>query len=302
MPTVLSASPLHRVVHHPHPDGPTERLVVTFAPKTDALADEGFGTRLALKRGHDTVYVGSHRNTYHQGIGLKELVDLILPIAGGREVIAYGGSAGGYAALYFGGALNARILAIAPRNDLHPLCSTIPGRFKHLPNLEDVPTSSHQPVVFYDPKQPKDARLAHKWVRPAYPDADLRPVFGVGHNVIGGLSKANVLAPLATGFFKGIAPGPIQIWDRTSPHWHAGESYAAERRGDLQAALDHLVAAAAIEATMPVLQDVVRLANKVGDTSKAEDAARALCRMKNGRRAMKQAHRESFASIRPAGT
>ncbi|MCJ8139404.1 hypothetical protein [Falsirhodobacter halotolerans] len=178
------------------------------------------------------------------------MADQIRPVAAGREIVAYGGSVGAYAAMYFGGILDARILALAPRNRLHPLCNAMPGRLQHHEHLSEIPIYSHRPVVFFDPKQPKDARLVNRWVRAAYPDAHIR----VGHNVIGGLATSVHLGTIASGFFCGTVPPAIQIWDQTSPHWYAGESNRAEQKGDLETALNHLTEGAKIAPTIPILE------------------------------------------------
>lgn len=291
MPEVLSASDHHRVVLHRAGDEPSEHLIVTFAPKSDNFGDEGFGTRFALKQGHDTVYVAQTRFAWHQAIDHEDLAALILPVAAGRGIVAYGTSAGGYAALYFGGALDARIMAFSPRNDIHPLISVSEKltreKFRHRPALDEVPKSRHRPVCLFDPHQSKDSRLVHQWAAVAYPDALLHPVFGTGHNTIGALQRRGVLSPMAKAFFNGVQPDPVQIWEEGSHFWHVSQAHDLKQKGHLQDALSHLLQAWTLESTTNVLIEVVRLAKQLGDTDTAAKATAEMNAIKHRRRTNK---------------
>lgn len=292
MVEVLSASDTHRVVHHRAGPEPSERLVVTFAPKSDNFRNEGFGTRFALSRGHDTIYVAQTRFAWHQGIGHEELAAQVLPVAAGREIVAYGNSAGAYAALYFGGALNARILAVAPRNDIHPLItvsqSATRDRFVHHADLTALPVSAHAPIVIFDPHQGKDSRLVYRWAVPAYPEAVLHPVFGAGHNVIGCLQGKRMLGHIVQSVFRGECPGEISVWEPGSHHWHVTEGYLARKRGDPRQAMEHLHAARKLGRSMNLMFDIIQCASELGDTETAAEAARELDLLKAERRASKR--------------
>ncbi|MBU3031279.1 hypothetical protein [Paracoccus marinaquae] len=288
MPEVLSYSDRHRVVHHRAADAPSERLVVTFAPRTDRLADSGFGTDFALSRGHDTIYVGQHRDAWHQGIDSEDLARLILPIAAGREIVAYGNSAGAYAALYFGGALAARILAIAPRNDIHPLISVNPARtrrdFRHCARLEDGPLSPQAPMVLFDPHQPKDGRLVRQWIAPAYPAADLRALTHTGHSVIVVLHRRGLLAPLVEEVFRGRVPGEIALWEPGSPRWHFARGHRLREDGDLAGALACFRLALTAEPHKNTALAVIDCARRLGEDEVMAEARRQLEELKQAAR------------------
>lgn len=288
METVLSASDIHKVVHHQAAVEPSETLVVTFAPKSDNFRTKGFGTALALSQGYDTIYVAQTRTAWHQGIDHDELAAQILPVAAGRKIVAYGASAGAYAALYFGGALNARILAIAPRNDIHPLITVSAEKtraeFKHREHLDDVPKTEHAPVILFDPHQKKDARLANRWAAAAYPGAELHPIFGTGHNVVGGLHSAGALKPLALDFFQGISPKLVMIWGEGSRNWHITQAHFAEKRGDDAVALDHLLSALGYEKSLNLLLDIIRVATRLDMPEIAAAADQDLRKVKAERR------------------
>lgn len=295
MPDILSASDHHRIVLHRAGPSPSERLIVTFAPKSDNFGNEGFGTRFALKQGHDTIYVAQTRYAWHQAIDHEHLAETILPVAAGREIVVYGSSAGGYAGLYFGGALNARILAIAPRNDIHPLITVSEKltreKFRHKPTLEEVPKSKHPPVVIFDPHQGKDSRLVYRWAAPAYPDAMLHPVFGTGHNVIAGLQGRGILGPMVKAFFLGMSPRPIRMWEEGTYFWHVHQAHEARQRGDARGALNHLMDAWKMESAINVLSSIARLAEGLGEQEIAAKALEEMNVIKHRRRMNKAAAR-----------
>lgn len=269
MPVVLSSSQRHRIVYHQTSEKPSNRLIVTFAPKSDNFSDEGFGTRFALSRGHDTIYVAPTREAWHQAIDHDMMRKTILPVANGREIIAYGSSAGAYAALYFAGTLNARVLALAPRNDIHPIVAVDPALtdrdFVHTENLNDGPLSPYNPMIVFDPDQLKDAIMVSKWVLPAYSNAELRHVIRVGHNVSGFLQQQGRLGPLVEQFFSGEIPGDIDLWEENSGNWHFIRAFRLEQQGDLAGALKHAMISQRLTPHRKTLLFIIALAKTLGD-------------------------------------
>lgn len=217
---------------------------------------------------------------------------LIVPVAAGREIVAYGNSVGAYAALYFGGALNARILSIAPRNTIHPLISVNPAQtaplFTHRERLEDGPLSTHVPLVLFDPHQPKDARLVRRWILPAYPDADLRPLTRTGHSVIAVLQAKGLLRGIAEAFFRGDPVPPIRMGKEGTPDWHFAEGHRLQSMGDPEGALVHYRAALDGERHKNLLLMLARCAAEVGDEATYAAANDELAAMKRDRRQKRQ--------------
>lgn len=176
------------------------------------MAEEGFGTGFCRARGWNHVYVAKRPDSRFRSLAPERLAQLLRPIIEGREVYTYGSSAGGYAALYYGGVLNARILAVSPRNTQHPLYRIPPGMreaarrlregFYHHLTLAEMPLSVHRPTILVDPRQRLDMKMLNEWVLPAYPQARITHVRNGGHEVLLRLSAAGVLQPVIEGFFR----------------------------------------------------------------------------------------------------
>lgn len=283
-PCVLSSSPRHGIFHHKASDTPSEQLIVTFASKFEKLGDEGFGTRFALSRGYDTIYVSQTPEAWHQAVDYEEIESLILPIAYGREIIAYGSSAGAYAALYFAGVLGARVLAFAPRNDIHPVITTDPATtardFTHKPSLNDGPLSPHTPLVVFDPYQPKDSRMVNNWLLSGYPNAELRQVIRAGHNVAGVLQEHGLLGKFAEQFFSGKIPGEIDVWEADSVNWHFTQAFRLKHQGDLDGALKHAKICQEKSPDKSILATIIAWAKELGDYATLAQAEIELAALK----------------------
>ncbi len=184
------------------------------------MGTSGFGTELCARNGWNHIYVGKAQQSKFRSLTLDRFVTAVFPIIDGRDVMAYGSSAGGYAALYYGGAINARILSACPRNSHHPINYRKPlirrfgekeikekaEAFYHVINLSDLPRSTHNPVVVYDRLQTKDHRMVQKWVLPAYPDCKIINVPNSGHKPLEKLKSVGGVSHLVRSF---VASVPI---------------------------------------------------------------------------------------------
>ncbi|PYE84492.1 hypothetical protein [Pseudoroseicyclus aestuarii] len=178
---------------------PSDKLVVTFGGQPSDLAQSGFGTSFALSLGYDTIHVAQRFGTQYQGLPLEAFHAAVHPVSRGyADVITYGSSLGGYAALYYGGCIEARCLAAAP---MLPAWKPL-----QLPAYRDVavthralgecPASGRTPTVLYDPHVSADLYLVETMVRPVYPDLrEIRLPFA-GHKVLVALSQARLLRPV----------------------------------------------------------------------------------------------------------
>lgn len=123
-------------------------LDITFGGQPSKLTASGFGTGWCLGKGWDTIYVAQRAETQYQDLPLEAFVGAVAEVIEGRDVVCYGSSLGAYAALYYGGSIDARIIAAAPMLPAWPPLKrpkdAIP--LKHLP-LNDVPRSRHEPVL-----------------------------------------------------------------------------------------------------------------------------------------------------------
>src|SRR5699024_9857742 len=103
--------------------------------------------------GWDHIFVAQAEMTQYQQLSIEEFHESISSIAAAYDVFAYGSSLGAYAALYFGGSVNARIIAAAPKNSAHPL--VLQKRFAelgfHHRELTEVQRADHAPLILFDP-------------------------------------------------------------------------------------------------------------------------------------------------------
>jgi len=197
-PITLADHPDYRITLHRtkyRKEGVTPKMVITFGGQPADLADSGFGTKFCLSSGWDTIYVTQRVHTQYQGLSIEAFWDAIAEQCEGREVVCYGSSLGAYAALYYGGSLDARIVAAAPMLPawkplgLRPFADV---EVTHQP-MADGPLSTSVPIVMYDPMIPNDLRIVKEMVQPAYPDARLVEVPFGGHTVLATLGKAQLL-------------------------------------------------------------------------------------------------------------
>lgn len=200
MKTILADRPDYRITLHQAGPVPAERLVITFGGQPSGIRDDGFGTDFCLRQGWDTIYVAQRHGTQYQGLSLAAFADAVAPLCAGRDVVTYGPSLGGYAALYYGGIIDARIIAAAP---MLPAWRPL-GHKAYLDltvthhDLPGGPLATRAPVVILDPFLKNDSRVLAEMVRPAYPGVRVVEVPHAGHAVLIPLQRARILGPLIT--------------------------------------------------------------------------------------------------------
>ncbi|WP_147407664.1 alpha/beta fold hydrolase [Pseudooceanicola algae] len=206
----------HRITFHEN-DPTCSKIIVCFAPQGGGMGPVGFGASVCIKNGWNYIYVGKAQQTKFRSLSLETFYDAVARVVDGKDVVSYGSSAGGYAALYYGGAIDARILSACPRNSQHPLhyrpatikrlgaekINELKRGFYHTPDLKDCPISKFSPTIVYDERQPKDRKTVEKWVLPAYPDATLINIPNSGHKPLEMLKQAGSLTYLLNSFVAG---------------------------------------------------------------------------------------------------
>lgn len=169
-------------------------LVITFGGQPSGLGETGFGTGWCLQLGWDTIYVAQRHGTQYQGLSMEDFRDAVAAICAGRDVVCYGSSLGGYAALYYAGAIGARVLAASPMLPAWPPLGRRPDMIPilHRP-LADVPRSPHSPILLYDPMVAADRRIIDEMIAPVYPDARHAELPFAGHTTLQTLNSAGIL-------------------------------------------------------------------------------------------------------------
>jgi hypothetical protein len=222
----------------------SSKLVVTFGGQPSDLAGSGFGTDFVLSMGFDTIYVAQKAGTQYQGLSVEAFREVVFPILERwADVVCYGSSLGGYAALYYGGSIDARCIAAAPMLPAwRPLA--VPAykdiNVKHL-ELIDVPVSKHDPVIIFDPCVSMDLYLVENMIRPAYPNLrDVRVPYA-GHTVLTTLTQARLLRPIIGSLIK-----DDEIIDFAPPAegtaiWHGEKGHHLMKSDPANAKIEFLV-------------------------------------------------------------
>lgn len=181
---------LHRVGPRPAPI-----VVVTFGGQPSDLADAGFGTAYCRKQGWDNIYVAQRHGTQYQGLSLQDFQAAVAPAVQGQDVVCYGPSLGAYAAFYYGGAIDARIIGGAPMFPAWPAFANRAYADLAITHgaLTDGPRASRPPVVIFDPLQARDLKMVRDMLEPAYPDLRRVEYRGAGHTVLITLQQSGQL-------------------------------------------------------------------------------------------------------------
>lgn len=218
---ILARTDDYQVTLHESPQATSGPLVITFGGQPTNISPSGFGTDFLLKHGFDTVYVAQRVGTQYQGLSTDTFFDVLAEHCKGRDVICYGSSLGGYAALYYGGVLDARIIAAAPMFPSWPPLNRKPFadlRITHC-ELKDSPRSSKQPVVIYDKHIAPDRFLVQNMVLPAYPNARLVEVEYTGHAVLIPIQRAGLLTDFILQLINNDTIIPLNLPTDTCHLW-----------------------------------------------------------------------------------
>ncbi|WP_376873311.1 hypothetical protein [Albirhodobacter sp. R86504] len=172
-------------------------LVITFDGIKSGIAQKGFGTEWSLKQGYDTIFVAQQRLSQYQLLSREQFTESVAKVCSAYDrVVCYGASLGGYAALYFGGSISARIVAASPRLSNHPAFPH--NRYSNIDFFHErelpEPLSSQPPVIIFDPLHLRDSRFVFQYVGPRYKDMHLLTLPGVGHLPLGAMAQAGLLS------------------------------------------------------------------------------------------------------------
>lgn len=203
---------------------PSEKVGISFGGLPSKKTPTGFGSSFILKQGFDHIFVAQRAGSQYQELSVQDFVKAVKPYIQGKIVFTYGSSLGAYAALYYGGAIDAAIISSAPKNSAHPYMrkkqfSHI--KFRHETELGDVPKSRHQPIVLFDPHRAEDKKFINNWVKPAYPDANLLEFPYAGHTVLNTMQKSGVLKRFITTYLDSGEIVRVKLKQEGSYIWHA---------------------------------------------------------------------------------
>lgn len=248
------------------------KLVITFGGQPSDLASSGFGTSFVSSMGFDTLYVAKKLGTQYQGLSIESFDAAVSPVVDDwDDVITYGSSLGGYAALYYGGSINARCIAAAPMLPAwRPL--KIPAyadlKMNHS-ELIDVPHSNHNPVVIFDPFASPDLCLIENMVRPAYPNLREVRIPYAGHPVLVALSQAQLLRPIIESLIKDDRVIDFDPPAEGTAIWH-GQKGSHLMRSDPVGAKKELLKSLEIRPSKGIYNQLIQCLIKLGHFEDAQ--------------------------------
>ncbi|RDW12787.1 hypothetical protein [Paracoccus thiocyanatus] len=243
---------------------------MTFGGQPSGLAASGFGTGWCLGKGWDTIYVAQRAGTQYQDLPLDAFVAAVAPVVSGRDVVCYGSSLGAYAALYYGGSIDARIIAAAPMLPAWPPLNRVKDAIplRHQP-LQDAPRSRHAPVLLYDPMVPDDKTMVESMVLPRYPDARAITVEFAGHTILQMLARSGLISQILVPLFLEDRIVEFELDPKDNSIWHFRKGRHL-MRDDPQRARQHLERSLDIEPSRHVIGNLLSLLLRLGDDLAAQ--------------------------------
>jgi poly-gamma-glutamate capsule biosynthesis protein CapA/YwtB (metallophosphatase superfamily)/lysophospholipase L1-like esterase len=186
--------------------GNSNKCVITFGEVDSTLSETGFGDKLILSEGMDYIYVAQRRQTQYQFLSAEKFSEVVGEVIKNKEVYTYGSSLGAYAAIYFGGAVNANILALSPRIPAYPAIHKLTGeRFKNKgfrhEELGEKKKTDKVVYIFYDNNNYIDRYYIDVFLKPAYPAGIFLHVENAGHYTARALLLSGELKKVAQDFF-----------------------------------------------------------------------------------------------------
>lgn len=248
----------------------TGPLVITFGGQPSKLTAAGFGTGWCLNRGWDTIYVAQRHGSQYQGLRQQEFYDAVASTIEGRDVVSYGSSLGGYAALYFGGAIDARIVAAAPLLPAWPPLErardTINIRHSELAQAK---VSSKSPIIIYDPMVRHDLMMVNLMVRAAYPDMRAVEVEDAGHTVLETLKASGLLRDVIEAAVNHDTAIMVTMDGTANPLWHYWRGKRL-MRSDPEGARHHLKQSFELRPSRHVIGNLLSLLLRTQDLDAAQ--------------------------------
>lgn len=248
------------------------KLIITFGGQPSDLASSGFGTDFVLSMGFDTIHVAQKFGTQYQGLSIESFHAAVSPLLKDwDDVITYGSSLGGYAALYYGGSINARCIAAAPMLPAWPPLKLPKYKNLEMAHLEliDVPVSKHDPVVIFDPCVERDLYLIDNMVRPAYPNLREVRVPYAGHTVLITLSQARLLRPIIENLIRDDKVINFEPPAEGTAIWH-GEKGSHLMRSDPANAKKELLASLNIRPSKRIFNQLIQCLIKLEHFEEAQ--------------------------------
>ncbi|TGN68004.1 hypothetical protein E4L95_02825 [Paracoccus liaowanqingii] len=208
---ILAEGKNYNITSYQQKNGPSKVLFITFGSISSGLKSVPFGFKFLIDAGFDLVYVAQEKHTLYQELSIDAFFQAVQPLIEQRQIFTYGSSLGGYAALYFGGCIDAKTLVAGPVNYVDPAIR-VPRwsrvAMQHIPPAQAM-KSKYSPVIFYDPlDDTRDEIYLKERILPSYPDALVFPLPGAGHQCFRALLEHGILKHTVQSFVQGNIPNP----------------------------------------------------------------------------------------------
>ncbi|MGP5191738.1 hypothetical protein [Vreelandella alkaliphila] len=181
--------------------GDKEELPKTTDGFRSLLSRPGYAEKFIIESGYDLLTVNKRVYNFYQDISRQDLHDMIEPICKNyKNVFMYGGSGGGYAALYYSVGLDYVIpIAFSPRIRIDPSTGLNTKNDVNYPSFSHVPLSDliakNKAYIFYDPFHEADNSFINCRVLPSFKKANLFKLPFSGHGAFM-LSELGVIKEL----------------------------------------------------------------------------------------------------------
>jgi len=228
----LANAPGYLITYHKNAQQ-TDNVVISFGGLPSKKTSRGFGSVFLLKQGYDHIFVAQEEGSQYQELPLEDFVKAVGPYLEDKRVFTYGSSLGAYAALYYGGAINAKVIASAPKNSAHRFMRKKKYahiQFKHK-DLENVPRSETPPLILFDPFREEETDFIEKWVTPAYPDAYLMRFPYAGHTVLNTMQQSGKLKQFIKEYIEENRILDIELLQDNSYIWNAEKGRRLSKLG-----------------------------------------------------------------------
>ncbi|WP_027965283.1 CapA family protein [Halalkalibacillus halophilus] len=203
---ILIETKNYKITYHENKSTPSNKCVITFGEVDSPLDETGFADKLIMDQGFDYIYVAQKKFTHYQFLSAEKFKNVVHKYVKNKEVYTYGSSLGAYSAIYYGGMINANILAMSPRIPAHPVIDNLMDQrfknrgFKHK-DLSDLDKSNKNVCIFYDEKNHIDSYYVNFFIKEAYPNASYYNLEAAGHYTARALLLSGELKNVALSFF-----------------------------------------------------------------------------------------------------
>src|SRR5690625_4602369 len=206
MKRILESSRNYKITYYTKGNSQSNKCIITFGEIDSNMEESGFGSEMIMSTGFDHIYVAQRKHTQYQFLTAEDFSSIINDVINGKDVYTYGSSLGAYCAIYYGGAINANILAMSPRIPAHPVINKLMGkRFKNKgflhKELNDEKKTNKKVSILYDKHNYIDHHYVEVFLKSTYPNAQYSHVKNAGHYTARALLLSDQLKNVALDFF-----------------------------------------------------------------------------------------------------